>query len=207
MSTVRDVCTSALRRLRVLAAAETMTAEDAALALGILNSLMAGWATQGVDIAHQAFALDDTFRFFVPHKLVTGETLAALDYKGTWNATTNVPALTSSAGTQGNLYKVAVAGSTTLDGVASWSVGDYLVFNGDIWLRGKSADRFESPVIDLLAMDMVDEFGKAQTPGLQRDANDAWIGLQAEFVRVDAAGFDAALIRVPSRRYYGVLEG
>lgn len=42
MSTVRDLCTSSLRRMRILAAGETMAAEDAALALGVLNGMLAG---------------------------------------------------------------------------------------------------------------------------------------------------------------------
>lgn len=207
MSTVRDLCTSSLRRLRILAAGETMAAEDAALALGVLNGMLAGWAAQGVDCAHQALTLDDTFRMFVPHKSVTGATMAALDYRGTWNASTNSPVLASGAGTQGHLYRVSTAGSTVIDGVSSWSINDYLVFNGDVWLRGPSADRHEGAVIDLLAMSLVDEYGKEPTAALVRDARDGWIGLQAAHIRVDAAEFDPGLVLVPSRRYYGVLEG
>lgn len=53
----------------------------------------------------------------------------ALNYKGTWNASTNDPALTSSTGTKGDYYIVNVAGSTTLDGISDWLVGDLVIFN------------------------------------------------------------------------------
>jgi hypothetical protein len=207
MALVRDICTSALRRQRELAAGETMAAEDAALALDLLNAMVHGWAAEGVDCAHQAWVLDDTFRMFVPARAVTGATLAALAYQGTWNASTNAPALTSGTGTQGTLYKVATAGSTALDGITSWSIGDYLVFNLDVWLKGRSADRHQRAVTDLLALRIADYFGREPTRALVADARDGWIGLQAEFVRVDEASFDQALIMMPTRRYYGVLEG
>lgn len=58
-----------------------------------------------------------------------------LDYKGTWNASTNSPALVSSVGTKGDYYVVSVAGSTTLNGESSWGVGDWVVFNANTWQK------------------------------------------------------------------------
>lgn len=46
---------------------------------------------------------------------------------GDWNASTNTPALVSSSGTEGAVYKVSVAGTTNLDGIAAWSAGDFAV--------------------------------------------------------------------------------
>lgn len=59
----------------------------------------------------------------------------ALTFKGTWNASTNSPTLTSSVGTTGFYYTVSVAGSTNLDGISTWLVGDLAVFNGSVWQR------------------------------------------------------------------------
>lgn len=59
----------------------------------------------------------------------------SLVYKGTWNATTNTPTLTSSVGTNGNFYIVNVAGTTTLNGISSWAVGDWVIFNGTVWQK------------------------------------------------------------------------
>ena len=61
--------------------------------------------------------------------------LGAINFKGTWNASTNTPALASSVGTNGDYYVVSVAGSTTLDGISNWGVGDWAVFNGSVWQR------------------------------------------------------------------------
>jgi hypothetical protein len=41
--------------------------------------------------------------------------IGALNYKGTWNASTNSPALASGVGTKGDYYVVSVAGATTLN--------------------------------------------------------------------------------------------
>ena len=61
--------------------------------------------------------------------------LGALNYKGTWNASTNTPALASGVGTKGDYYVVSVAGTTTLDGISNWGVGDWATFNGSVWQR------------------------------------------------------------------------
>ena len=58
-----------------------------------------------------------------------------LSYQGTWNATTNTPTLTSSVGVNGYYYIVATAGSTNLDGITDWQIGDWLLFNGTNWQK------------------------------------------------------------------------
>ena len=51
-----------------------------------------------------------------------------LNYQGTWNATTNTPTLTSSTGTKGYYYVVSVAGTTNLNGITDWQIGDWAVY-------------------------------------------------------------------------------
>ena len=58
-----------------------------------------------------------------------------LTYQGTWNASTNTPTLTSSVGTNGYYYIVATAGSTNLNGITDWQIGDWLMFNGTVWQK------------------------------------------------------------------------
>jgi len=58
-----------------------------------------------------------------------------LSYQGTWNASTNIPTLTSSTGTNGYYYIVSTSGSTNLDGITDWVVGDWLLFNGTVWQK------------------------------------------------------------------------
>jgi hypothetical protein len=61
--------------------------------------------------------------------------IGALNYKGTWNASTNTPTLASGVGTKGDYYQVSVAGSTNLNGISNWGVGDVVAFNGVTWQR------------------------------------------------------------------------
>lgn len=61
--------------------------------------------------------------------------IGALNYKGTWNASTNTPTLASGVGVKGDYYVVSVAGTTALDGISNWGVGDWVTYNGSVWQR------------------------------------------------------------------------
>jgi len=65
-------------------------------------------------------------------------------YKGTWDASANIPTLTSSVGTQGWYYVVNVAGSTNLNGITDWKVGDWAIFNGTVWQKVDNTDSVTS---------------------------------------------------------------
>ena len=67
-----------------------------------------------------------------------------LNYQGTWNATTNTPTLTSSVGTQGYYYVVDVAGTTNLNGITDWQIGDWAIFNGSVWQKVDNTDAVTS---------------------------------------------------------------
>ena len=75
---------------------------------------------------------------------VTNASTNAPAYQGTWNASTNSPTLTSSVGTQGYYYVVSTAGTTSLNGVANWSVGDWAIFSGGTWekIPGSNSESF-----------------------------------------------------------------
>lgn len=60
---------------------------------------------------------------------------AGLVVQGTWSAATNNPHLNSGSGTNGFFYVVTVSGSTTLDSVSSWAVGDWALFGGGHWTK------------------------------------------------------------------------
>ncbi len=64
-----------------------------------------------------------------------GNVAGALNYQGTWNASTNTPTLTSSVGVSGYYYVVDTAGSTNLNGITDWKAGDWLIFNGSVWQK------------------------------------------------------------------------
>ena len=53
---------------------------------------------------------------------------SGLDYIGTWNANTNTPDLTAAAThIPGHYYIVSVAGTTNLDGITDWQIGDWAI--------------------------------------------------------------------------------
>ena len=67
-----------------------------------------------------------------------------VSYQTTWNASTNTPTLTSSVGTKGYYYVVSVAGSTNLNGITDWKVGDWAIFNGTTWDKVDNTDAVSS---------------------------------------------------------------
>jgi hypothetical protein len=70
--------------------------------------------------------------------------LGGVQYQGVWNAFTNNPVLTSSIGTQGHYYVVNVAGSTNLNGITDWKVGDWAIFSGGVWQKVDNTDAVSS---------------------------------------------------------------
>ena len=76
----------------------------------------------------------------VPVSELPAAVLGALSYQGTWNASTNTPTLTSSVGTKGYYYVVSVAGTTDLNGITDWLVGDWAVYNGTAWQKVDNTD-------------------------------------------------------------------
>jgi hypothetical protein len=73
--------------------------------------------------------------------------IGALNYKGTWNASTNTPALASGVGTKGDYYVVSVAGSTNLDGETLWGVGDWAVYNGAAWQKVEGGNTINATTV------------------------------------------------------------
>ena len=67
--------------------------------------------------------------------VTTASFTGGLSYQGSWNASTNTPALASSVGVNGYYYIVSVAGSTNLNGITDWQVGDWAIFNGTVWQK------------------------------------------------------------------------
>jgi hypothetical protein len=76
----------------------------------------------------------------VPISELPAAVIGALSYQGTWDASTNTPTLTSSVGTKGYYYVVSVAGSTNLNGITDWQVGDWAVYNGTAWQKIDNTD-------------------------------------------------------------------
>ena len=80
----------------------------------------------------------------VPLSQIPASIQGGVSYQGTWNASTNTPTLSNGVGTKGYYYVVSVAGSTNLDGITSWNVGDWAIFNGTVWQKVDNTDAVTS---------------------------------------------------------------
>lgn len=65
---------------------------------------------------------------------------SGLTYLGGWNASSNTPTIVSGVGTNGDYYIVTTAGTTNIDGISSWGVGDWIIFNGTVWQKIDNSD-------------------------------------------------------------------
>jgi hypothetical protein len=99
-------------------------------------------STKDAGVANGVATLDGSGT--VPVSQLPAAVLGALSYQGTWNASTNTPTLTSSVGTKGYYYVVSVAGSTNLNGISDWQVGDWAVYNGTAWQKIDNTDQVSS---------------------------------------------------------------
>ena len=97
-------------------------------------------STKDAGVANGVATLDSSGKVPVSQIPALGD----LNYQGTWNATTNTPTLTSSVGTKGYYYVVSVAGTTNLNGITDWQVGDWAVYNGTAWQKIDNTDAVTS---------------------------------------------------------------
>ena len=72
----------------------------------------------------------------IPLAQIPDSVLGGQQYQGTWNAATNTPAIpTAALGNKGWYYSVSVAGSTNINGISVWAVGDQIISNGSVWQK------------------------------------------------------------------------
>lgn len=109
----------------------------------LVTDLAATEKTANKGVAGGYASLDGSGK--VPVGQLPAAAVGGLDYLGTWNATTNTPTLSNGSGTApGQFYKVATAGSTTIDGISSWAVGDWIIFDGTAWEKLDNTDSVAS---------------------------------------------------------------
>jgi len=107
----------------------------------LVNSAVIAKVLTGVNITGGTIAATDSIltAFGKVQNQING-LIGGSIYKGTWNASTNTPTLASGVGTSGNYYIVSVAGSTNLDGITDWNVGDWAIFQGTTWQKVDNTD-------------------------------------------------------------------
>ena len=107
----------------------------------LVNSAVIGKVLTGVNITGGTISATDSIliAFGKVQNQING-LIGGSTYQGTWNALTNTPPLTSSVGTAGYYYIVNVAGSTNLNGITDWNIGDWAIFNGGVWQKVDNTD-------------------------------------------------------------------
>lgn len=107
----------------------------------ISDTTVTGKLLTGVNITGGTIAATDTILegFGKLQNQVNGLVGGSI-YQGTWDANTNTPTLTGATGTSGYYYIVSVAGTTNLDGITDWQVGDWAIFQGSAWEKVDNTD-------------------------------------------------------------------
>jgi len=66
-----------------------------------------------------------------------------LTWKGSWDASQNIPNLADNGngGSQGDFYIVNVAGSTSVDNISDWNIGDWIINCDTHWVKIDNTDK------------------------------------------------------------------
>ena len=77
----------------------------------------------------------------IPSSLIGGNA----SFQTSWNAATNTPAIpAASEANNGFYYLVSVAGTTSIDGINTWAVGDMIISDGTVWKKITSVSAVSS---------------------------------------------------------------
>lgn len=120
---------------------EATASGPGAASVTLTNSAVTGKVLTGVNITGGSISATDSIldAFGKVQNQING-LIGGSIYQGTWNANTNTPALASGVGTKGYYYIVSVAGTTNLDGITDWNVGDWAIYDGTAWQQVDNTD-------------------------------------------------------------------
>jgi predicted heme/steroid binding protein len=115
---------------------EATASGPGAASVTLTNSAVIGKVLTGLNVTGGSISATDSIlaAFGKIQNQING-LVGGLQYQGTWNANTNTPTLSSGVGTNGHFYIVSVAGSTNLDGITDWKVGDWAVYHASSWQK------------------------------------------------------------------------
>ena len=124
---------------------EATASGPGAASVTLSNAAVIGKVLTGLSVVNSTIAATDTIvdAFGKLQGQING-LVGGLLYQGTWNASTNTPTITSSVGTTGHFYIVSVAGTTNINGITDWQVGDWIVFDGSVWQKVDNTDSVTS---------------------------------------------------------------
>jgi predicted heme/steroid binding protein len=124
---------------------EATASGPGAASVTLSNSAVTGKVLTGLTVTGTTIsATDSILTAFGKLQGQVNALVGGLQYQGTWNASTNTPTITSGVGTDGHFYIVSVAGTTNIDGITDWQVGDWIVFHGSAWQKVDNTDSVTS---------------------------------------------------------------
>lgn len=149
----------------------------------LVNSAVTGKILSGVNIT--GGTIQDTDSILTAFGKVQNQINGLIGgsiYKGTWNASTNTPTLASGVGAKGDYYIVSVSGTTTIDGISDWNVGDWIIYDGTAWQQVDNTDAVVSVngytgAVSLTTSDISEGTNQYFTTTRARAANSAGTGI------------------------------
>ena len=126
--------------------------------------------------------------------------LGALNYKGTWNASSNTPTLADGTGAKGDYYVVSTAGTQTFGGVQLFfGLGDWIAYNGAVWQRVEGGSDGNFANVTLTSTDA----GATAAPLLDLYRDSASPAASDTLGEIEFNGEDSA----GNKQTYGVIHG
>jgi len=81
----------------------------------------------------------------IPTSQIPAALLGAVDFQGLWESDANLPPIpAAAAGNKGWYYRVSTDGSTNIDGISDWKVGDWIISDGIAWSKVDNTDQVMS---------------------------------------------------------------
>lgn len=101
-----------------------------------------------------------------------------MEYKGTWNASTNSPTLADGTGNTGDVYRVTVAGTQNLgSGSISFEIGDYAIYNASgVWEKADTTDAVSSVNGTIGAVTLTGTTNRIDVTGTTWDISNSYVG-------------------------------
>lgn len=113
----------------------------------LLNSAVTGKVLTGLNLGSggSISATDTILQAFGKLQNVVSSLIGGVLFQGMWNASTNTPTIpAASSSNKGWYYVVSVAGSTNIDGITDWKVGDWIISDGSTWGKVDNTDSVSS---------------------------------------------------------------
>ena len=124
---------------------EATASGSGAVSVTLTNSAVIGKVLTGLNVTGGTIvATDSILTAFGKIQNQVNGLIGGVIYRGTWNATTNTPTIVSGGGSKGDYYIVNVAGTTNVDGINDWQIGDWIIFNGTTWDKVDNTDSVSS---------------------------------------------------------------